>query len=79
MYETLTVELMRTPQAPTHFLVMPKKYISHISVVLDDDESLLGHLMIAGKKCAAYLGLNGSGGGHSVMFISYVLAGRHMN
>ncbi|XP_038967473.1 adenosine 5'-monophosphoramidase HINT1-like [Rattus norvegicus] len=44
-------------QAPRHFLVIPKKHISQVSVADDDDESLLGHLMIVGKKCAADLGL----------------------
>ncbi|KAI2538700.1 histidine triad nucleotide binding protein 1 [Homo sapiens] len=29
-----------SPQAPTHFLVIPKKHISQISVAEDDDESL---------------------------------------
>ncbi|KFO26623.1 Histidine triad nucleotide-binding protein 1 [Fukomys damarensis] len=47
-----------SPQAPTHFLVIPKKHIAQISVAEEDDESLLGHLMIVGKKCAADLGLN---------------------
>ncbi|KAL0592718.1 Histidine triad nucleotide-binding protein 1 [Plecturocebus cupreus] len=47
-----------SPQAPTHFLVIPKKHISQISAAEDDDESLLGHLMIVGKKCAADLALN---------------------
>ncbi|KAI2538706.1 histidine triad nucleotide binding protein 1 [Homo sapiens] len=28
-----------SPQAPTHFLVIPKKHISQISVAEDDDES----------------------------------------
>ncbi|KAK2503939.1 hypothetical protein MC885_018940 [Smutsia gigantea] len=63
-----------SPQAPTHFLVKPKKHIYQISVAEDDDESLLGHLMIVGKKCAADLGLKkgyrmvvneGSDGGQS--------------
>ncbi|XP_040131207.1 adenosine 5'-monophosphoramidase HINT1 [Ictidomys tridecemlineatus] len=45
------------PQAPTHFLVVPKKHITQISAAEDDDENLLGHLMIVGKKCAADLGL----------------------
>ncbi|XP_027624183.1 histidine triad nucleotide-binding protein 1-like [Tupaia chinensis] len=53
-------------QVPTHFLVIPKKYISgtskkrnifQISEAEDDDESLLGHLMIVVKKCATDLGL----------------------
>ncbi|KAK2111111.1 Histidine triad nucleotide-binding protein 1 [Saguinus oedipus] len=71
-----------SPQAPTHFLVIPKKHISQISAAEDDDESLLGHLMIVGKKCAADLGLNkgyrmvvneGSDGGQSITFISMFL------
>ncbi|KAM5311144.1 adenosine 5'-monophosphoramidase HINT1-like [Glossophaga mutica] len=62
------------PEAPTHFLVITKKHVSQISVA-EDDESLLGHLMIVGKKCAADLGLKkgyqmvvneGSDGGQSV-------------
>nr|XP_060477295.1 adenosine 5'-monophosphoramidase HINT1-like [Panthera onca] len=43
-------------EASTHLLVIPKKLISQISVA-DDDESLLRHLVIVGKKCAADLGL----------------------
>lgn len=46
-----------SPRAQTHFLVIPKKHVSQISVAQDDDESLLGHLMIVGRKCAADLGL----------------------
>ncbi|KAB0356879.1 hypothetical protein FD754_001035 [Muntiacus muntjak] len=29
-----------SPQAPTHFLVIPKKHISQISAAEDDDESV---------------------------------------
>nr|XP_035159952.2 adenosine 5'-monophosphoramidase HINT1 [Callithrix jacchus] len=78
-----------SPQAPTHFLVIPKKHISQISAAEDDDESLLGHLMIVGKKCAADLGLNkgyrmvvneGSDGGQSVYHVHlHVLGGRQMH
>nr|XP_035154551.1 adenosine 5'-monophosphoramidase HINT1-like [Callithrix jacchus] len=77
------------PQAPIHFLVIPKKHISQISAAADDDESLLEHLMIVGKKCAADLGLNkgyrmvvneGSDGGQSVYHIHlHVLGGRQMH
>lgn len=45
------------PQAPTHFLVIPRKHIYLVSVVEGDDESALTHLMIVGKKCAANLDL----------------------
>uniref|UniRef100_A0ABI7YU68 HIT domain-containing protein n=1 Tax=Felis catus TaxID=9685 RepID=A0ABI7YU68_FELCA len=78
-----------SPQAPTHFLVIPKKHISQISVAEDDDESLLGHVMIVGKKCAADLGLKkgyqmvmneGSEGGQSVYHVHlHVLGGWQMN
>ncbi|XP_060258538.1 adenosine 5'-monophosphoramidase HINT1-like [Ovis aries] len=78
-----------SPQAPTHFLVIPKKHISQISAAADDDERLHGHLMIVGKKCAADLGLKkgyqmvaneGSNGGQSVYHIHlHVLEGRQMN
>ncbi|KAB0369410.1 hypothetical protein FD755_019415 [Muntiacus reevesi] len=76
-------------QSPTHFLVIPKKHISQVSAAEDDDESLLGHLMIVGKKCAADLGLKkgyrmvvneGSDGGQSVYHVHlHVLGGRQMN
>ncbi|XP_032477386.1 histidine triad nucleotide-binding protein 1-like [Phocoena sinus] len=71
-----------SPQAPTHFLVIPKKHTSPIPSAADGDESLLGHLMIVGKKCAADLGLKkryrvvaneGSDGGQSVVFTSMFL------
>ncbi|XP_010638092.1 histidine triad nucleotide-binding protein 1 [Fukomys damarensis] len=78
-----------SPQAPTHFLVIPKKHIAQISVAEEDDESLLGHLMIVGKKCAADLGLNrgyrmvvneGADGGQSVYHVHlHVLGGRQMH
>ncbi|XP_074055683.1 adenosine 5'-monophosphoramidase HINT1-like [Macrotis lagotis] len=66
------------PQAPTHFLVIPKKPITQISVAEEEDENLLGHLMIVGKKCAADLGLkkgyqmviNGGADGGNLSIIS---------
>ncbi|KAG8456214.1 hypothetical protein GDO86_002129 [Hymenochirus boettgeri] len=76
------------PQAPTHFLVVPKKFISHLSEADAADEALLGHLMIVGKKCAADLGLKrgyrmvlneGPDGGQSVYHIHlHVLGGRQL-
>lgn len=46
------------PQAPTHFLVIPKKEIAQLSLASDDDELLLGHLLSVGKKVAKKLGLD---------------------
>lgn len=78
-----------SPKAPIHFLVIPKKPITQISAAEDEDEKLLGHLMIIGKKCAADLGLNrgyrmvvneGSDGGQTVYHIHlHVLGGRQMD
>lgn len=44
------------PQAPTHFLVIPKKRISMLSKASDDDSSLLGHLLNVARKTADQLG-----------------------
>ncbi|NXA76605.1 HINT1 protein, partial [Thryothorus ludovicianus] len=77
-----------SPQAPTHFLVIPKKPIVRLSEAEDSDESLLGHLMIVGKKGAANLGLTngyrmvvneGPEGGQSVYHVHlHVLGGRQL-
>ncbi|KAG9487852.1 adenosine 5'-monophosphoramidase HINT1 [Eleutherodactylus coqui] len=77
-----------SPQAPTHFLVVPKKAISAVSVVDPADEALLGHLMIIAKKCAADMGLtngyrlvinDGPDGGQSVYHLHlHVLGGRQL-
>ncbi|XP_019372835.1 PREDICTED: histidine triad nucleotide-binding protein 1 [Gavialis gangeticus] len=77
-----------SPQAPVHFLVVPKKPIVQLSEAQDSDESLLGHLMIIGKKCAADLGLTkgfrmvvneGPEGGQSVYHVHlHVLGGRQL-
>jgi len=39
-----------SPQAPVHFLVIPKKTLQGLSKASDEDEQLLGHLLLAGKK-----------------------------
>lgn len=77
-----------SPQAPVHFLVIPKKPISRLSEAEDADEQLLGHLMLAAKKVAKQQGLNdgyrlvindGPMGGQSVYHIHiHVMSGRQM-
>ncbi|KAH0628178.1 hypothetical protein JD844_009011 [Phrynosoma platyrhinos] len=77
-----------SPQAPTHFLVVPKKPVAQLSQAQDSDEALLGHLIIVGKKCAAELGLTrgfrmvineGPDGGQSVYHVHlHVLGGRQL-
>lgn len=47
-----------SPQAPTHFLVIPKKPIAQLSKSSDEDEALLGHLLVVGRRVANKLGLD---------------------
>nr|XP_057927703.1 histidine triad nucleotide-binding protein 2, mitochondrial isoform X2 [Doryrhamphus excisus] len=41
-----------SPQAPVHFLVIPRKLIPRISQAHDDDAELLGHLLVVAKNVA---------------------------
>ncbi|XP_076363038.1 adenosine 5'-monophosphoramidase HINT2-like isoform X1 [Tachypleus tridentatus] len=40
------------PQAPSHFLVVPRKPISMLDNIQEEDSKLLGHLLITAKKVA---------------------------
>ncbi|XP_068621945.1 adenosine 5'-monophosphoramidase HINT1-like [Battus philenor] len=77
------------PQAPTHILVIPRKPIPQLSQATDEDEQLLGHLLIAAKKIAANEGLDengfrlvindGKNGAQSVYHLHlHILGGRQM-
>ncbi|KAJ8311417.1 hypothetical protein KUTeg_010878 [Tegillarca granosa] len=79
-----------SPQAPVHFLVIPKKPIVQLSTAEDSDEQLLGHLLIVAKKVAKEMGLaddgyrltinNGRNGGQSVYHLHvHVMGGRQMD
>ena len=75
------------PQAPVHALVIPKKPIERIGKARDEDQSLLGHLMLTARKVAELLGLekngfrlvinNGRDGGETVAHLHiHILGGR---
>ena len=75
------------PQAPTHVLVIPRRHISTINDLDEDDRSLLGDLYLAAKAIAAQEGIAESGyravmncnegAGQSVFHIHlHVLGGR---
>ena len=74
------------PQAPVHILVIPKRPIARLMDAVDDDESLLGHLLLTANKVAADEGIgdafrvainNGAGVGQSVFHLHlHVLGGR---
>ncbi|XP_041087332.1 histidine triad nucleotide-binding protein 2, mitochondrial isoform X2 [Polyodon spathula] len=75
-------------QAPVHFLVIPRSPIPRISEAADDDEQLLGHLLIVAKNMAKKEGLkegyrvvinDGKQGAQSVYHLHiHVLGGRQM-
>jgi histidine triad (HIT) family protein len=74
------------PQAPVHVLVIPKKPIEKLADAQEDDQELLGHLMLAAGKVARQLGVeeafrlivnNGAGAGQTVFHLHlHVIAGR---
>ncbi|NCO74297.1 MAG: histidine triad nucleotide-binding protein [Cyanobacteria bacterium] len=76
------------PQAPTHILLIPKQLIKCIDTALDDDQTLLGHLLLTVKKVAANANLsngyrivinNGNDGGQTVDHLHlHILGDRQM-
>ncbi|XP_064106508.1 adenosine 5'-monophosphoramidase HINT1-like [Macrobrachium nipponense] len=77
-----------SPQAPVHFLVIPRKPIDMIENAGDEDEKLLGHLLLVARKVAKEQGLtkgyrlvvnNGQEGAQSVYHLHiHVMGGRQM-
>ncbi|TGM95586.1 histidine triad nucleotide-binding protein [Leptospira dzoumogneensis] len=77
------------PQAPTHFLVIPKKHIVDIDHTSGEDKALLGEILFRAAEIARSLGLNKEGfrivnnmgelGGQTVFHLHFhVLGGRQM-
>ena len=77
------------PQAPTHLLIIPKKVIPKLSDASNNDELILGHLMLVAGKVANQLDLNdtfrivinnGAKAGQSVFHLHlHLLSGRSLN
>ncbi|PWA15900.1 histidine triad nucleotide-binding protein 2, mitochondrial isoform X2 [Gambusia affinis] len=77
-----------SPQAPVHFLVIPRVPIPRISAAKDDDVELLGHLLVVAKNVAKQESLSkgyrvvindGKHGSQSVYHLHiHVLGGRQM-
>ncbi len=76
------------PQAPVHFLVIPKKHIKGPSAVKAEDEQLIGRMMRVAGKVAKQEGVeqyrlvfnNGEQAGQTVFHIHmHILGGRSMN
>jgi histidine triad (HIT) family protein len=77
------------PQAPVHFLVIPKRCIPRINEAVPSDSPLLGILLSAAAATARQEGLgesgyrivinNGPDGGETVPHLHvHVMGGRHM-
>jgi histidine triad (HIT) family protein len=77
------------PQAPVHFLVVPRKVIPRIAQAAPEDQALLGRLLLVARDLAKQLGLNEAGfrivinngrnGGETVPHLHvHVLGGRPM-
>lgn len=78
-----------TPQAPTHILLIPKKYIRSMAELTPADAGLMGHMMCKVQEIAKAEGLLESGfrtvintngdGGQSVFHLHiHILGGRQM-
>jgi histidine triad (HIT) family protein len=77
------------PQAPVHFLVIPKKHIENVMAMEADDIALAGRLLFKAQEIAANLGCSEKGarfvvncksdGGQSVDHLHmHILGGRRM-
>lgn len=78
------------PKAPVHILIIPKKEIPSMAEVSQDDQGLLGHLLVIASKVAKEQGISDSGyrlvantnneGGQEVHHLHiHLLGGRQMN
>lgn len=75
------------PQAPTHFLVIPKTHIASISEIDDSNSAVAGHMLSVIAQLAKELGMEsyrvvsniGEQAGQSVRHLHFhVLSGRDM-
>lgn len=76
------------PQAPTHILCVPKKVIPRIALANQDDQALLGKLLLAAQKIAKQEALdngfrlvinNGKDGGETVPHLHvHILGGKEL-
>ena len=78
------------PKAPTHILIIPKKHITTLNEINENDQELLGELLLTAKKIAKDEGIDTSGyrtvfncnsdGGQTVFHIHmHLLGGRPMD
>ena len=77
------------PKAPTHILIIPKKHITTLNEINENDQDLLGELLLTAKIIAKDEGIDASGyrtvfncnsdGGQTIFHIHmHLLGGRPM-
>lgn len=91
LYEDDDVYAFRdiSPQAPVHFLVIPKKHIKGPAALAEEDEKIIGKMMRVGADIARQEGVgdafrivfnNGAGAGQTVFHIHmHILGGRSLS
>ena len=76
------------PQAPTHFLVIPKAHITSVSAVNEENQTIVGHIFTVIAKVTKELGVEsyrvvsniGEQAGQSVFHLHFhVLGGRDLS
>lgn len=76
-----------SPAAPEHILIIPKKHISNLNEVTEEDSKIIAHIYIVAKEIVKNLGIDKNGyrvvtncgedGGQTVHHIHFhVLGGR---
>ncbi|MFP3982185.1 MAG: histidine triad nucleotide-binding protein [Desulfurivibrionaceae bacterium] len=78
-----------SPQAPVHFLVIPRKHLSGPSDIGENDEKMMGKLLRTGAKLADQEGIgdgyrvvinNGAEAGQTVFHLHvHILGGRNLS
>ena len=77
------------PQAPVHVLIVPRRHISTVNDLTDEDQSLIGHMILTAGQIARKLEIDDSGyrlimncnqeGGQTVFHIHlHILGGRQL-
>ena len=76
------------PQAPVHVLVIPKRHIASLNDATEDDQALIGHIVMTTRRLAEELGVGsgyrvvnncGESAGQSVFHVHFhLLGGRPM-
>jgi histidine triad (HIT) family protein len=78
-----------SPQAPVHVLVIPKKHIATVNDLTDEDESIVGRMILGAREIAHQEGIADAGyrtvmncnadGGQAVFHIHlHLLGGRQL-